>query len=59
LAEVEHLDGEIALLDVLKARGLAENTLVVFMGDNGTAMPHGSAPIPVFACCSWSAGRAS
>ncbi len=42
LAEVEHLDGEIAqVLDVLKARGLAENTLVVFMGDNGMAMPHG------------------
>lgn len=42
LAEIEHLDGEIAqVLDVLKARGLAENTLVVFMGDNGMAMPHG------------------
>ena len=42
LAEVEHLDGEIAqVLDVLQARGLAENTLVVFMGDNGMAMPHG------------------
>ncbi|MGC3969880.1 MAG: sulfatase [Pirellulales bacterium] len=42
LAEVEHLDGEVAqVLEVLKARGLAENTLVVFMGDNGMAMPHG------------------
>ena len=42
LAEVEHLDGEVAqVLEVLQARGLAENTLVVFMGDNGMAMPHG------------------
>ena len=29
------------VLDVLAARGFAENTLVVFMGDNGMAMPHG------------------
>lgn len=42
LAEVEHLDGEVAeVLAVLQARGLAEHTLVVFMGDNGMAMPHG------------------
>jgi arylsulfatase A-like enzyme len=26
---------------MLKTRGLADNTLVVFMGDNGMAMPHG------------------
>jgi arylsulfatase A-like enzyme len=42
LAEIEHLDGDVqTVLDVLKARGLAEKTLVVFMGDNGMAMPHG------------------
>ncbi len=42
LAEIEHLDGDVrGVLEVLKARGFAENTLVVFMGDNGMAMPHG------------------
>ncbi|MDQ3624712.1 MAG: sulfatase [Verrucomicrobiota bacterium] len=42
LAEIEHLDGDVqTVLDTLKARGFAENTLVVFMGDNGMAMPHG------------------
>ncbi|NUQ63541.1 MAG: sulfatase [Pirellulales bacterium] len=42
LAEVEHLDGDVQdVLDMLKSRGFAENTLVVFMGDNGMAMPHG------------------
>ncbi len=42
LAEIEHLDDDVqSALDTLKARGLAENTLVVFMGDNGMAMPHG------------------
>jgi len=42
LAEIEHLDGDVqSVLDVLKARGFAGNTLVVFMGDNGMAMPHG------------------
>jgi arylsulfatase A-like enzyme len=42
LAEIEHLDGDVqSVLDVLEARGLAGNTLVVFMGDNGMALPHG------------------
>jgi len=42
LAEVEHVDVDAqAVLDVLQARGLAGNTLVVFMGDNGMALPHG------------------
>lgn len=42
LAEVEHLDGEVAqVLGVLKARGLEGSTLVLFMGDNGMAFPHG------------------
>lgn len=42
LAEIEHLDGDVqSVLDMLKARGLAEDTLVVFMGDNGMALPHG------------------
>jgi arylsulfatase A-like enzyme len=42
IAEVEHLDGDVRdVLDVLEKRGLAKNTLVVFMGDNGMAMPHG------------------
>jgi arylsulfatase A-like enzyme len=42
LAEIEHLDGDVqSVLDVLEARGLADRTLVVFMGDNGMALPHG------------------
>lgn len=42
LAEVEHLDRDVqSVLDTLEARGFASNTLVVFMGDNGMALPHG------------------
>ena len=42
LAEIEHLDGDIqSALDTLSQRGMAKNTVVVFMGDNGMAMPHG------------------
>lgn len=42
LAEIEHLDGDVqGVLDVLQQRGFEGNTLVVFMGDNGMAMPHG------------------
>lgn len=37
-AMVENLDGHIGrLLDYLQAKGLTENTLVVFMSDNGAA----------------------
>jgi len=40
--EIERLDGLVAQnLDVLKKSGFEENTLVVFMGDNGMAFPHG------------------
>jgi N-sulfoglucosamine sulfohydrolase len=42
LAEVEHLDADVQdVLDTLEQRGVAQNTLVVFMGDNGMALPHG------------------
>lgn len=42
IAEVEHLDGDVQdVLNTLEARGFAQNTLVVFMGDNGMALPHG------------------
>jgi N-sulfoglucosamine sulfohydrolase len=42
LGEIERLDRDVqSVLDLLKARGLAENTVVVFMGDNGMAQPHG------------------
>ncbi len=42
IAEVEHLDGDVqSVLDMLEKRGLANNTVVVFMGDNGMALPHG------------------
>ena len=40
--EVERVDGEFqSVLDILRRRGLEKNTLVVFMGDNGMAFPHG------------------
>lgn len=42
IAEVEHLDADVKdVLDTLDTRGFARNTLVVFMGDNGMAFPHG------------------
>ena len=42
LQEVEHLDEDVkAVLDVLEQRGLAKDTIVIFIGDNGMAMPHG------------------
>lgn len=42
MGEVEHLDGDVqSVLDVLQARGFADDTLVVFMGDNGMAFPLG------------------
>lgn len=42
LQEVEHLDEDVqTVLDLLQQRGFAENTLVIFIGDNGMAMPHG------------------
>jgi N-sulfoglucosamine sulfohydrolase len=42
LAEIDHLDSDVgSVLDVLESRGLAGDTLVVFMGDNGMALPHG------------------
>ena len=41
-AEVNRLDATIAgVLAVLKKRGQFENTLIVFLGDNGVALPHG------------------
>jgi N-sulfoglucosamine sulfohydrolase len=46
IAEVEHLDGDVqSVLDTLMARGLVTNTLVVFMGDNGMALPHGKGAV--------------
>jgi arylsulfatase A-like enzyme len=41
VAFVEHLDSGIGrVLDALKESGLAENTFVVFAGDNGGSLPH-------------------
>jgi N-sulfoglucosamine sulfohydrolase len=41
-AEVNRLDRTISdVLDVLQERGFLNNTLVVFTGDNGAALPHG------------------
>ncbi|MGH9719336.1 MAG: sulfatase/phosphatase domain-containing protein, partial [Bryobacteraceae bacterium] len=41
-SEVERMDGFFAqAMAVLKRRGLEQNTLVVFAGDNGMAFPHG------------------
>ncbi len=40
--ELTRADGNFGrILDLLEKRGLSENTIVVFMGDNGYAMPHG------------------
>ena len=41
-AEVNRLDRSVkAILDLLAARGFSTNTVVVFAGDNGAALPHG------------------
>jgi N-sulfoglucosamine sulfohydrolase len=41
-AEVNRVDQSMkAVLDLLAARGFAQNTLVIFAGDNGAALPHG------------------
>ncbi len=41
-AEVNRVDRTVSrVLDVLKQRGLMDNTLIVFCGDNGMALPHG------------------
>jgi arylsulfatase A-like enzyme len=40
--EIARMDGDFGrVMDVLEARGLKENTLVIFLGDNGMAFPHG------------------
>lgn len=40
--EVNRLDRSMkAVLDLLAERGFAANTLVIFAGDNGAALPHG------------------
>ncbi len=40
--EIARMDGEFqSVLDILERRGLAENTLVLFLGDNGFPFPHG------------------
>jgi len=40
--EVSRMDGEFqSVLDVLAERGFGDDTIVVFMGDNGYAFPHG------------------
>lgn len=49
--EVARLDEEVSwVLDVLKRRGLEENTLVVFMGDNGAALPRGKGSLYEMGC---------
>jgi arylsulfatase A-like enzyme len=41
-AEINRLDQTIeGVLDVLQQRGEMDNTLIVFCGDNGMALPHG------------------
>ena len=40
--EISRADEELGMvLKTLETRGLADNTLVIFMGDNGHAFPHG------------------
>lgn len=41
-AEVNRVDRTVGtVLEVLKKRGLMDNTVVIFCGDNGAALPHG------------------
>jgi N-sulfoglucosamine sulfohydrolase len=41
-AEIEHADRSFAeIMNILRKAGQEANTLVVFMGDNGMAFPHG------------------
>lgn len=41
-AEVNRVDRAMqAVLDILAEKGYAQNTLVIFAGDNGAALPHG------------------
>jgi arylsulfatase A-like enzyme len=47
VALVEHLDAGIGrVLDTLDATGLAQNTLVAFVSDNGGSLPHGQCNDP-------------
>ena len=40
--EINRLDSSVQrVLDLLAARGFEQNTLVIFAGDNGAALPHG------------------
>lgn len=40
--EVNRVDRTVAgVLDILKQRGLLDQTLIIFIGDNGVALPHG------------------
>jgi len=40
--EIEHCDGDFQrVLDIVKERAGLENTLIIFMGDNGMAFPSG------------------
>ena len=42
IGEVEHADADFqTVLDIIKARAGLENTLILFMGDNGMAFPSG------------------
>jgi N-sulfoglucosamine sulfohydrolase len=41
-SEINRLDKTVGgVIEVLKTRGLYESTLIVFIGDNGCALPHG------------------
>ncbi len=41
-SEINRLDRTVGnVLEVLKSRGLYQSTLIVFIGDNGCALPHG------------------
>jgi N-sulfoglucosamine sulfohydrolase len=41
-AEVNRVDSTIAeVLSVLEKRGVMDNTIIIFAGDNGAALPHG------------------
>jgi arylsulfatase A-like enzyme len=49
--EIGRLDGEVAtILGVLEKRGFADNTIVIFMGDNGGALLRGKGTLYELGC---------
>ncbi|MCX8037349.1 MAG: sulfatase [Candidatus Sumerlaeia bacterium] len=49
--EIGRLDGDVQrILDILKERGFADNTIIIFMGDNGGALLRGKGTLYEMGC---------